>query len=218
MARKPKSDTLSKETPLTPKQESFARFFVETANASEAYRRAYDASKMKDTSVHVNACKLLAETKVAQRVASLQQEVAKRHDITVDKIIRELALIGFSNMLDYMTVNDSGSAFVDLSRLTRDQAAAIGELTSETYFEGSGEEAVSVKRTKFKLSDKRAALVDLGKHLGMFVERKEVTGSITHIQAPQATGEDHLEELTKRYATKAIAHLKPSTAGAGTKH
>lgn len=28
------------------------------------------------------------------------------------------------------------------------------------------------KRVKFKLMDKRAALVDIGKHLGMFVERK----------------------------------------------
>jgi hypothetical protein len=30
------------------------------------------------------------------------------------------------------------------------------------------DEAREVKRTKFKFSDKRAALVDLGKHLGMF--------------------------------------------------
>jgi phage terminase small subunit len=29
---------------------------------------------------------------------------------------------------------------------------------------------------KFKLADKRAALVDIGKHLGMFVDRTEITG------------------------------------------
>lgn len=177
MARKPAKRAKPK-TPdtLTPKQEAFARAYIETANASEAYRRAYDASGMKDTSIHVNACKLLAETKVAQRVAALQAEAAKRNEITVDKIIRELSLLGFSNMLNYMRVADDGSAYVDFSALTREQAAAISEVTSEVYMDGAGEDAKPVKRTKFKLSDKRAALVDLGKHLGMFVERKEITG------------------------------------------
>jgi hypothetical protein len=35
-------------------------------------------------------------------------------------------------------------------------------------FDGRGENARAVKRVKFKLRDKRAALVDLGRHLGMF--------------------------------------------------
>lgn len=172
----------------TPKQEAFARAYVETANASEAYRRSYDASGMKDSSVHVNACKLLSDTKVAQRVSALQEAAAKRHNVTVDKIIRELALIGFANMLDYMRTQPDGSAYVDFSALTRDQAAAIGEVTSEVYMDGAGEDAKPVKRTKFKLSDKRAALVDLGKHLGMFVERHEVK---SEVQIVSATDEIH---------------------------
>ena len=32
--------------PLTEKQEAFCRAFVETGNASEAYRRSYDAKNM----------------------------------------------------------------------------------------------------------------------------------------------------------------------------
>jgi phage terminase small subunit len=153
---------------LTIKQEKFCQSYIETGNASEAYRRAYDAGKMKDEAIHVNASKLLASTKVSLRVKQLQDEAAKRNEITVDKVVRELALIGFSNMLDYIKTQDDGSFFVDMSKLTREQATAIGEVTCETYFEGKGEDAVPVKRTKFKLSDKRAALVDLGKHLGMF--------------------------------------------------
>ena len=67
-------------------------------------------------------------------------------------------------------------AFVDLSELTREQAAAISEVTVEDYKDGRGEDARDVRKVKFKLSDKRSALVDIGKHLGMFVERKELTG------------------------------------------
>jgi phage terminase small subunit len=161
---------------LTPKQEAFAKAYVETGNASEAYRRAYDAEDMKPDVINVKACELLKHGKVSVRVEELQLALQKRHDITMDKVVQELAKIGFSNMLDYMKVQEDGSAYVDLSQLTRDQAAAIGEVTSETYYEKDGEDSIPVKRTKLKLNDKRAALVDLGKHLGMFKDTVELTG------------------------------------------
>jgi hypothetical protein len=87
----------------------------------------------------------------------------------------ELSKIGFSNMLDYVKV-EGPDAFVDLSTLTRDQAAAIQEVTVEDYKDGRGENARDVRRVKVKLSDKRAALVDIGKHLGMFKELHDHSG------------------------------------------
>lgn len=75
---------------LTPKQEAFALAYVETGNASEAYRRAYNAGNMKPASVAVNASKLLAGAKVALRVQELQAKAVERHEITVDDLIREL--------------------------------------------------------------------------------------------------------------------------------
>lgn len=75
---------------LTLKQEAFALAYVETGNASEAYRRAYEAGKMKAEAVHVNASKLLASTKVALRVKELQAKTVERHGVTVDDILREL--------------------------------------------------------------------------------------------------------------------------------
>src|SRR5262249_28053524 len=83
------------------------------------------------------------------------------------------------NMDDYMTVGSDGDPFVDLSKLTREQAAAISEVTVEDFKDGRGEEARDVRRVKFKLLDKRAALVDIGKHLGMFKERVERSGTVT---------------------------------------
>ena len=75
---------------LTPKQEAFCLAYVETGNASEAYRRAYDAARMKAPTINVKASELLADGKVAVRVAELQAEHAERHKITVDDIIRQL--------------------------------------------------------------------------------------------------------------------------------
>ena len=75
---------------LKPKQEAFAQAYVESGNASEAYRRSYNAEKMTNETINVAACKLLANYKVAIRVKQLQEKAAKRHDITVDDLIREL--------------------------------------------------------------------------------------------------------------------------------
>jgi len=76
---------------LTPKQEAFAAAFIETSNASEAYRTAYDVGEdTKPESIWVNASKLLSDAKVAQRVAELQQEHRERHAVTVDKLTDEL--------------------------------------------------------------------------------------------------------------------------------
>ncbi|MGL5649240.1 MAG: terminase small subunit, partial [Clostridium sp.] len=44
---------------LTQKQENFCQKFVETGNASEAYRHAYNVSKMKPESVNRKACELM---------------------------------------------------------------------------------------------------------------------------------------------------------------
>ncbi|MDH0520856.1 terminase small subunit [Achromobacter xylosoxidans] len=75
---------------LTPKQEAFALAYLETGNASEAYRRAYNAAKMKPAVVAVKASELLAHGKVSVRVAELQASHAERHKLTVDDLLREL--------------------------------------------------------------------------------------------------------------------------------
>lgn len=177
--RKAKAKEQQKERKLTLKRVAFCQAYAETGNASEAYRRAYPSSlKWKPHAVHVAGSELLAVPEVKVRIEELRAAHMKRHEITVDKIIRELALIGFSNMLDYVQPQEDGTAYVDLSKLTREQAAAISEVVVETYTEGQGEGARDVKRVRFKLSDKRGALVDLGKHLGMFPA--QVSGKIEH--------------------------------------
>lgn len=71
---------------LTIKREKFCQAYVETGNASEAYRRAFNAGKMKPESITVNASKLLADANVALRVEELKATHAERHGVTVDDI------------------------------------------------------------------------------------------------------------------------------------
>jgi len=75
---------------LTPKQEAFALAYVETGNASEAYRRSYNAEKMKPETVNRTAKEQLDNPKIAARLAELKAAHVGRHEITVDDLIREL--------------------------------------------------------------------------------------------------------------------------------
>jgi phage terminase small subunit len=74
----------------TIKQEAFCRAYVETGNASEAYRRAYSAGKMKRETIAVKACELLRNGKITVRLAELQAELQGRHNVTVDALTLEL--------------------------------------------------------------------------------------------------------------------------------
>lgn len=62
---------------LTAKQEKFAQCIADGMNQADAYRTAYNAVKMKDSSIHVNASKAMADAKVAQRVNELRTKVAE---------------------------------------------------------------------------------------------------------------------------------------------
>jgi phage terminase small subunit len=78
-------------------------------------------------------------------------------------------------MLDYMRLGDHGAAYIDFNDLTRDQAAAIQEITVDEYMVGSGEAAREVRKTKFKLADKRGALELLARHHKLLTDKLEVS-------------------------------------------
>lgn len=75
---------------LTAKQEMFCLAYIETNNASEAYRRAYDSSKMKPESVNRKAAELMYNGKIRARLAELREPIMQRHNVTVDSLVLEL--------------------------------------------------------------------------------------------------------------------------------
>jgi phage terminase small subunit len=158
-----------------PKHELFAQELAKGTPASQAYVIAgYSANDG-------NAVRLKGNDKVASRVEEILSAVAEKCGVTVERIVNELSLLGFSNMLDYVKVDGEGDPRVNLGDLTREQAAAIQEITVNTRTERGGEAKpdAEVKSVKFRLIDKRAALVDLGKYLGMFKEKVEHSGAVS---------------------------------------
>jgi phage terminase small subunit len=157
---------------LTKKQKVFADEYLIDLNATQA---AIRAGYSKKTAEWIGP-QLLGKTHVAEAISERMKDREKRTEITQDAVLRELAKIGFANMMDYMICQPGGDPFLDFSKLTRDQAAALIEVIVEDYVDGRGEDSRQVRRVKFKLADKKGALVDIGKHLGMFTNKVEVFG------------------------------------------
>lgn len=160
--------------PLNDKQRRFIDEYLLDLNATQAAIRAGYSEK----TAYAQGQRLLKHVEVAEAVASAQARRSERTEITQDMVLSELAKIGFANMHDYLRVGPDGDPYLDFSKLTRDQAAALIEVTVEDFKDGRGEDSRDVRRVKFKMADKKGALVDIGKHLGMFTERRAITGDI----------------------------------------
>jgi phage terminase small subunit len=157
---------------LTAKQQCFVSEYLVDLNATQAAIRAGYSEKTAYSIGPENLTKPLVQA----AIAAAMEERAKRTEVTQDRVVAELAKIGFANMRNYMRTGDNGDPYLDFSALTEDQTAALAEVTVDDYVEGRGENSRAVKRVKFKLHDKRAALVDLGRHLGIFTDKVEHSG------------------------------------------
>lgn len=75
---------------LTVKQEKFCLEYMETGNASEAYRRAYNAEGAKPATINRTAKEVLDNPKIAARIAELRAPIIAKAQLTVEDLLREL--------------------------------------------------------------------------------------------------------------------------------
>ncbi len=85
----------SKRAGLTAKQEAFAVAVAKGMSASDAYRSAYDASKTKPDVIHVKASQLMANGKLAVRIAELRAPALEAAQVDVDRWVKEISKYAF---------------------------------------------------------------------------------------------------------------------------
>ncbi len=185
------------------RHEAFARAIVEGSSGRAAYGAA--GYRAKGAVADANASRLLTNAKVSARIAELKAAAAQASTIEAARVLTELAKLAFANMADYMRVGPDGDPVLDFSKLTRDQAAALVEVTVEDYLDGRGEDARQVRRVKFKLASKLLALELLGKHLGLFKDRIEHSG--------KGGGPVEVKQVSDIEAARWIGRLLSKVAG-----
>jgi phage terminase small subunit len=175
------------------RHEAFARAMVAGMTQHDAYKAA--GFKASGHAAEANASRLLKDAEVSDRVAELKKEAASDTVMSAREVLEEFSKIGRSSIQHYVVGGDDTSEVVEALRdLPPAHAAAIQEITFDTYTEGGGENAKEVKRVRFKLHDKVGALTALGRHHKVFKERDEPPAP----PPPQATELDL--EVARRIA------------------
>lgn len=153
---------------LNKNRENFCNYYVESGNASDAYRRAYPRSeKWKDEAVWVGASNLLKNDKVSVRVKELQEEQKSKSDITKEKVLNELSNIAFSSIAD---MHNAWIERKDFEKLTPNQKSVIKSISTKILKKNIGTnenpEIVDVEYVKIELYDKLKAIERICKMLG----------------------------------------------------
>jgi len=78
---------------ITAKQDAFATACAKGENASEAYRAAYDCRRMSRKTINEAACRLLANGKVAARIAEFRAPAVKAARLEIEETLRQLACV-----------------------------------------------------------------------------------------------------------------------------
>lgn len=148
---------------LPVKQKKFAEFFVETGNATDSARRA----GYKESSVSEQGYNLKQNPKIQKYIDYLLKQQQRRTQADADKIVEELAMVGFANIQDYY---DEKGQIKNIQSLKREASAAIKSI-KETRHELQDGQIVKVIR-EFTLHDKLRALENLGNHFNIFDKDK----------------------------------------------
>jgi phage terminase small subunit len=188
---------------LTIKQEKYVQGLFAGLSQREAYKEAFNCSNMADKTIDENACRLANDSKVVARIEELTNELKDRNMVTVERVLSELAKVGFADIKDYLEFgtektltgyDEDGNEVYGYKQVVKAKPSVEvdGSLISEVSISQKGV-------FSFKLHDKMAALDKMGKHLGMFTDKIDI-GNKDNKPFEVITAEDKqlLERVAKR--------------------
>lgn len=154
-----KKQTAGPGASLNVKQKRFVEEYLIDLNATQAAIRAGYSEK----TAYSSGQRLLKHIDIQAAIQKRQSKRAFRTEVTQDRLINELAWLGFSDLRKVATwdttpesIKLTGSADID-----DDTAAALSEISlTPTGF-------------KMKMYDKLGALDKLARHLGMYSEAQD---------------------------------------------
>ena len=190
----------------TGEEAQFAAQVLQHGDVARAYAASHnewEGKRADRIKCEIQGARLMNQPYMQRYIAFVRDRIKKRMEITKERILEEVSLLAFANQADFIVIQEDGTAYTDLSGMTREQLAAIQEITVDTYMDGRGEDAQAVKSVKIKLAPKTAALELLGKNQRLWadvLEHNDLT--------------DIADTMTKRRAERR-ARIKEEPAGDG---
>lgn len=114
-----------------------------------------------------------------------RQELADSSGVTTEMLVQQLKSIAFGDLSKYIKVSDRGGLSYDFTGATPDELRLVSDLQVDSYVEGRGSAARNVKKFKFSKWDQLRAIEMLGRILGAFKDKTEVSGEISLVERLQ---------------------------------
>lgn len=163
---------------LSLKQLAFCREYVKDYNGTQAAIRSGYSKKTAQEQSSQHLSKLIIQKEIARREGLIENKTT----VTKEKILRELSLLGFSDMQDHLTIDDSGCVqAIGINALPVGASRAIKKVKEKRVIKSvqgtkdkPSDDVILESTFEYELHDKINPLIQMGKELGMFRDRKEI--------------------------------------------
>lgn len=162
-----KNNQIDSNEELTDKQKRFVEEYLVDLNATQA---AIRAGYSKETARQIGS-ENLSKPYIQKEIQKAMKKRSERTEITQDKVLQELAKVGFTDITDFLSFKTTKTV---VGRDEDDNPIygyqKVIEIKDSEEVEGKAISEVQQKdgNFKFKLHDKMKALHDIARHLGMF--------------------------------------------------
>jgi len=157
------------DRPLTERQKRFVEEYLVSTNGARAARAAGYAENRANRQASRFFCEPEYEN-VRAAINEGRKAQSERLKMTADEVLIEAAKIARFSLGDMLHVTEQGDPYIDLSKATPDQLAALSSAEIEDFTAGRGDDAREVRRVKVRSHDKLGALTLLAKHLRLLNE------------------------------------------------
>lgn len=106
---------------------------------------------------------MLARPMVRAAISQRIDELSNTYDISIPRTLREWTVIAYSNIADYVKIDEFGCPEIDLSQIPREKMAAIKSFEIEDKPRGG-------RKYKFQLHDKLGALNSVARYQGLLAD------------------------------------------------
>lgn len=137
---------------VDPRKERFAQELVKRALAKPDERATLpECYELAGFTGITNASRMARRPEIIARVREIQSAAAELAEINASWLLLKAKRLAQFNVDDYLTApNEAGVRYFDISKASREQLAALAELSIEEATEGRGEAAIEIRRTRIK--------------------------------------------------------------------
>jgi len=166
---------------MNAKQKAFVREYVKDFNATQAAIRAGYSKKTAGVQSH----ELLKKPEIKAAIEAKQAKAEDRAAITVDEIVARLAGIARAGLGDILDWDEETATLIAKADMGPEALAAVKTIKQTVVeVESNSDDTVRISRnTSASMHDPIKAMELLGRYLGAFTEKHEISGKLSLVDA-----------------------------------